>query len=313
MSISCTRICGRVERDRKTRENEGIANENTRKLMSGDDSGSGTGSNQRVEDKVIADLYKGEIVIPVGRILENQGVFAPRVINADFEVEITFPKGDEVMVAQSSESVAGYKLTDLKLKYKKIVSQELYNLAEKSYISGRTIPFKCVDRYETNKADWKKDTTLVNMRVNIPRKSMNAIVMLFWDDAKDSEKFVYPKIKVIKATIDGTTNALYSGESGGLTKSGMYKAARDFFLDNDNNTVTPRQFFNGNMFAAVIDLRAVNDKNIIANGREIINTQDGVLIEIEKEATSKDLTCYMYVVSDGLVNIQDKNVVRVTK
>ena len=120
------------ERDRKTRVDEGIANENTRKLMSGNDSGADTGTDQNVKDKVIADTYKGEIVIPVGRILENQGVFAPRAINADFEVEITFPKGEEIMVAQSSQSVAGYELTELKLKYKKIISQELYNSAEQS-------------------------------------------------------------------------------------------------------------------------------------------------------------------------------------
>ena len=94
------------------------------------------------------------------------------------------------MVAQSSESVAGYKLTELKLRYKKIISQELYNSAEQSYVNGRTIPFKCIDRYETNKADGKMETTLVNMRVNIPQRSMNAIIMLFRDDARDSEKFV---------------------------------------------------------------------------------------------------------------------------
>ena len=58
--------------------------------MSGDDSGSSSGSDQVVKDKLIADTYKGEIVIPVGRILDNQGVFAPRAINSDFEVKITF-------------------------------------------------------------------------------------------------------------------------------------------------------------------------------------------------------------------------------
>ena len=67
--------------------------------------------------------YEGEIVTPVGRILENQGVFAPRAINADFEIEITFLKGKEIMVAQSSQSVAGYELKELKLKNKKIISQ----------------------------------------------------------------------------------------------------------------------------------------------------------------------------------------------
>ena len=43
------------ERDRKTRVDEGIANKNTRKLMSGDDSGAGSGTDQKVKDKVIAE------------------------------------------------------------------------------------------------------------------------------------------------------------------------------------------------------------------------------------------------------------------
>ena len=93
----------------------------------------------------------------------------------------------------------------------------------------------------------------------------------------------------------------------------MYKAARDFFLDDENNTISQEEFFCDNKFAAVIDLRTINDENVIANGREIINTQEGVSNEIEKTATAKDLTCYMFVVSDGLINIQNKHVVRVSK
>ena len=198
------------------------------------------------------------------------------------------------MKAQSSKSVAGYELTELKLRYKKIVSQELYDMAEQSYPVGRTIPYKSIDRYKTNSANWKKDTTLVNLRVNIPKRSMNAIVVLFKDDA---EEFVFPKIKTIKVSIDETTNALYSGGEGGLTRSGMYDAARDFFLDNDDDTITQEEFFCDNRFAAVMDMRAVNEKNLLMSGREIINTQEGVMIEIEKETTAKDLTCFMYVVS----------------
>lgn len=185
------------EANRKIRVDEGIARENVRKLMSGDDSGAKTGTDRKVKDGVIPDQYAGEIVIPVGRMLNNQGVFAPRALNSDFEVEITFPEGKDIMVAHSSESVAGYGFEDLKLRYKKIVSPELYQMAEQSYISGRTVPFKCIDSFEVNKALWKKDGTLFNMRVNIPRRSMCAVVMLFWDDSKDSEKFVYPTLKML--------------------------------------------------------------------------------------------------------------------
>ena len=131
---------------------------------------------------------------------------------------------------------------------------------------------------------------------------MNAIIMLFRDDTKDSEKFVYPNIDSVEVSIEGVPNALYTKS---LNKHEMYETARDFFLDDVSDTITPREFFK-DKFALVIDMRTVNDKHVFSNGREILNTQDGVAIEIKKKATTKDLTCYMYVVSDAQVNIQNK-------
>ena len=150
------------------------------------------------------------------------------------------------------------------------------------------------------------------MRVNVPRRSLTAVVTLFRDDTNnDSEKFVYPNIKNVKSTIDGSTNQVYSGGSGGVTKSGMYRACRDFFLDHTEEVITPEDFYTGNKFALVLDLRTVADKNVTANGKQIMNTQSGLSIEITKKATSKDITCYLYLVSDGLINIADKTVNKV--
>ena len=55
-------------------------------------------------------------------------------------------------------------------------------------------------------------------------------------------------------------------------------------------------------FALVIDLRSFNDNDVAGNGRKIINTQSGVLLEITKEGgfdTLIDVYCSIYVVSDG--------------
>ena len=303
-----------TEKNRAVRVDEGIGSENYRKLLCGDDSGATSGNAGQADEKTLSDLYKNEISIPVGHMLCNQGVFAPRALNSEFELEITFPKASDVMKAQASQSVAGYTFEELKLKYDKIVSPELYQMCEQSYISGRTIPFKNIDRFEINKADWKKDTTIVNMRVNIPRRSLCAVVMLFRDDTTgDSEKFPFPKIKDVKLQIDGSTNQVYSGGSGGITKSGMFRSARDFFLDHTEEVITPTQFYAKDKFALVLDLRTVPDKNVFANGKQVMDTQSGLSIEITKEATAKDMTCYLYLVSDGIININDKTVTRVNK
>ena len=53
----------------------------------------------------------------------------------------------------------------------------------------------------------------------------------------------------------------------------------------------------------VIDLRTVDEENVVHSGRKLIGTQAGVMIEIEKLATSVDLYCYVFVVADGKVGI----------
>ena len=287
---------------RKCREGEGIASENTRKLMSGDDSGSGSGSSSNLEDKMIADLYKDKLEIPIGHhVLDVQGVFCPRALDADFDVDIRFAMGKDIMEAQSSQSIAGYKVTNLNLEYEKIRSQESYDQAEQTYISGRTIPYRFIEKPTINR---------LTARVNLPRRSMNAILMLFRDDAKDSEKFVYPNIDSVEVSIKGVPNALYTKSMG---KAEMYNSAKGFFREfGEDPAITPREFFK-DKFALVIDLRTVEDQDVFANGREILNTQDGVAIQIKKKATTKDLTCYMYVISDAQVSIQNKNTVRVSK
>ena len=132
---------------------------------------------------------------------------------------------------------------------------------------------------------------------------MTGIILLFRDDAKDSEKFVLPNITNIKVGVESSPDTLYVGGSGGLTRTGLYDAARNTFLDYEFNTVSPEDFFIGNKFAAVIDMRGVNDKNVVLAGRKILSTQEGILLVIEKEATTKDLTCNVFVASHGIIDI----------
>ena len=135
--------------DRATRVNEGITSENVRKLTSGDDSGSGTGSTQNVKGKFMSDTYKDEIVIPLSHIFENQGLYAPYGMDFNIDIEITLPPASDIMVAQSSQSVAGYELENLQLKYKKIRNSVLHSQSIQSYLVGRSLPYNYVELYKT--------------------------------------------------------------------------------------------------------------------------------------------------------------------
>ena len=303
------------DEDREAMVNQGIANENTRKLMSGDDSGAGTGNDQKVEDKMIADMYKDQLVIPIAsEILGKHHLFCPHALDSTFEVELKLPAGSDIMKAQASQSIAGYELTNLNLRYEVIRNQEIYDQIEQSYITGETFRYRIVDRYETRKSDWVKGSTLVNTRVNIPRASMRFIAMFFKDDTKDSEKYVFPNITGVSVTINGKPNALFSGGDGKLDKAHMYKTALECFNPKRYGFVTlsQRKFFK-DKFALVIDLRSLPDDSVILNGKRVINTQDGILLEINKTATAKDLTCKMFIVSDAAAHVQNKTVVSVEK
>ena len=71
---------------------------------------------------------------------------------------------------------------------------------------------------------WDKDSTLINETINVPRKSMRAIVMLFSNPMrKESEEFQYPKIESVKITVEGVPNTVY-GQL--VTKKRMFEEAQ---------------------------------------------------------------------------------------
>lgn len=81
------------------------------------------------------------------------------------------------------------------------------------------------------------------VQVNTPHNSLNAIVLLFTDDSKNSEKYVHPNLESVDANIEDVLNSLHSGRSGSLTKNSMYKHARGFFLNGVNHVVKPTEYF----------------------------------------------------------------------
>jgi hypothetical protein len=49
----------------------------------------------------------------------------------------------------------------------------------------------------------------------------------------------------------------------------------------------------------------VNDVSIFGNGAKIQNTQSGILVEITKKATTANVVCHMFVLSDGVIGIEN--------
>ena len=91
---------------RKDMSEYGIANDNLRKLMSGDDSASTT--NKR--DNALFNARGKRIKIRLGKILKDRGLLASYGLSNNVQYVLSLPSASKIMVAQSGESAEGYAL-----------------------------------------------------------------------------------------------------------------------------------------------------------------------------------------------------------
>ena len=90
------------------------------------------------------------------------------------------------MKAQTNEAVGEYKFTDMHLEYEIIDSEDLAKRVRGEYNVERSLGYDYTTLLKT--LPWGKDNTREVIDVNIPRKSMKAVVLLFpKKDAGDSE------------------------------------------------------------------------------------------------------------------------------
>ncbi len=272
----------------------GIASENLRKLMSGDDSA----SSSNKDDNALFKARGKRVKIKLDKILNNQGLFAPSALNGGIEFNFKTPDASDIMIAQSGESVGGYALKEPKLIYEAIESPEMYSQAEADYTRTE---FSFVDVSYLKPTNWLKDQTSVVETVNVPRKSMRAIVVLFkHSDTEDSEEYVYPNITKVDVTIDGRPNAVYSN---GISTDDLYREAKRVFHVEDSN-MTEKKFYD-KKFALVVDLRCTDDNDAMNAGHNVTDTKSGVQLIITKEATSKNVKGEIYALSDAAVTISE--------
>ena len=208
------------------------------------------------------------------------------------------------MKAQTNEKNGTYKLTDLQLEYDVIKSEGLANSVRGTYNTGRSLPYNYSTLLKT--LPWAKGNTREVIDINIPRKSMKAVVLLFTEKgAGDSEHFPFPNLTQVDVTVEGNPNDIYSR---GLAKRNMYKEAVRFFGNDDckkyigTECISRRKYYT-DKFACVIDFRTVDDDTVSGSGRKLIGTQAGILLEIEKEVTTSDLSCHVFVIADATIDI----------
>ena len=298
----------KTSKERDNMMEYGVCNENLRKMISKDDTAASSGDSGKVSDALMFSVNGTKQRIKLGKILEDHGLYAPYSMIHNLQYGITLPQASDIMTAQSGSAVEGYSLTNIELEYETIENQELANEATKVYDIGKSLNFDHVTLMKTT--EWDKDTTLINETINLPRKSMKAVVLLFKSKTPSgSEEYVYPNIEGVKVTIEGVPNSVYSQ---GIPKSRFHEEAGRLFgrYHNCEKTVPIREFFK-DQFACVIDLRTYEDSYAVGIGKKLVNTQSGVLLEIKKLATTANVMCKIFVISDGMLNIRNKDLEKI--
>ena len=71
--------------------------------------------------------------------------------------------------------------------------------------------------------------------------------------------------------------------------------------------MTLQKFYAGNRFGLLIDLRSMADQTMHGSCARLVNTTDGVQLEIEQRTKgSGTVNCHVFVISDSQLNIMGR-------
>ena len=299
--------------DRADGLRRGISNVNMRKLRAN----TKDKNTSNAEEVTLSAIHNKNYCIPLDHpIINDHGALYPRALSHHLKFEITLPDISDVVIHSDPKSSSHtkdeekklpyYKITNLELEYYCIRSEDLASKAAASYQVGKGFFYENVI-YLKEFTISKPNTEFINEHINIPRRSMTGILLLFTPKhnpgERNSENFVNPDIKSVNINIDGMPNSLYSK---GMIESDFWEAVKRRF-GKPTDTMKETNFYD-KRFCLWIDLRTFHDNDIHGNGLHLNNTRDGVKLEIKRKTSgSGDIACHIFVVADALMEIMNSN------
>ena len=187
-----------------------------------------------------------------------------------------------------------------------IESEYLAKEATSIYTSGKEFLYDHVSRDKVVPID-RETATRINIKVNAQRRSLKGILLLFIESyaagARDLEKYIFPDIKKISVTINGSPNMIYNN---GIESRDIWSEVSCFFMKEKHKPqfMTLQKFYTDNKFGLLIDLRSMASQEMHGSGTRLVDTTDGVQQEIDGDAkgTGK-VNCHVFLISDSQFNI----------
>ena len=93
----------------------------------------------------------------------------------------------------------------------------------------------------------------------------------------------------------------------GIKGKKMWKEITRYFNPSPNSDLSDMtlvKYLTANKFGLWIDLRSLTDTTMHGNGQRLVNTQDGVQLEITRTASGSGTAfCHIFTISDAQLNI----------
>ena len=272
------------QEERDNRLQDGIQSQDLNKIRS--NAGDKKTSSVAAEIK-LNGIYGSKYRIRLDhQILNDHGTFYPKALYNNLVFELTLAPASKV-VRGSDPSKLEYKLTNIQLEYEMIRSKTLADEALSAYTNGKEFAYDHIQRDEVVTFVKATDTSL-NLRVNPQRKSLKGILLLFVEPyvagRRHSENYFNPDLTKISVTVNGSPNRLYNN---GLEGIDIWEEVKRFFLKAENKTqhMNATKFYTDNKFGVMIDLRSMADHSMHGSGTRLVNTKDGVQLELERNAS----------------------------
>ena len=283
---------------------EGIQSKKLSQIRSGagDKPTTGVDAENKLE-KVYGKKYRINLE---NQIMSDHGVFYPQALYQDLVFELYLAPAAQVVLGPDKTKLK-YRLANIQLEYEMIRSEDLADDATSVYQNGKEFVYDHVSRNGVKRINSPDE--LVVIKVNSQRRSMKGILLLFVEPytagARDSEKYGFPDIEKVDLTINGSPNMVYNN---GLEGEDAWRQVSRFFMKENHKPqhMTLQKYYAEDKFGLLIDLRSMASEEMHGSGTRLVNTTDGVQLEIKRETGKGPFNCHVFVISDAQFNIQNR-------
>ena len=268
------------------------------------------------KDQTVASIYENRFYIPLDfEILESSLPLYQYGLGSRLTYELTFADYSDVIKATDPD--ATYTISNISLEFDTIINASLASQIRTEYMKC-SILYDRILRARIIPLD-KSDTSF-SVDINSPSKSLKGVLLIFTKErsatkfARDTGEFYNPKITKVEITVEGVPNELYAQnmeyrhQYDEIVKhfaEGRLKEAGGIQKDLQLHNVNIASYYT-DKYALWLDFRTIDDNRLHGSGRALLNTSEGIRLQITKKAESAGkLSCYLHIIQDAQINISD--------